>query len=491
MLACTAAAQPRLGINLNGPSDWNSELPFVDVFRQSRTWISQREGQDWGKGPPLELDEHGWVHRLESGCYAESPLCTIRGGHYPSGEYVVLYEGKGTIQMNKARIVQQKPGRLVIDVPKGGGGFFLQVRQTDPNDYIRNIRVIMPGFEATYQKEPFHPAFLGRWRHAAVIRFMDWMHTNNSKISTWKQRPEVEDATWSNDGVPLEVMIELCNQLNVDPWFCIPHMADDDYVRHFAELVRDRLNPKLKAYVEYSNEVWNRQFAQQKYAAQQGQALKLSDNPQRNGWAYTSVRSVEIFGIFEDVFKGTDRLIRVLPSQAANSFVAEQITSFRDAYRHADALAIAPYFGFAIPSRDAARWRDAGAEAVLDHIEKETLPDAIGNIQENKRVADKHKLKLIAYEAGQHLVGVGGAEKDQKLMSVLQAANRHERMGKLYLAYFDAWAKEGGDVMAVFNSIAGWTKWGSWGLMQYYDDNPADNPKMQAVKQWLDRQKQK
>ena len=39
-----------LGINLNGPADWNSELPFADVFRLSRRWISQREGQPWGKG---------------------------------------------------------------------------------------------------------------------------------------------------------------------------------------------------------------------------------------------------------------------------------------------------------------------------------------------------------------------------------------------------------------------------------------------------------
>jgi hypothetical protein len=37
-------AQPRLGINLAGPADWNTELPLVDVFRLSRTWISQKKG---------------------------------------------------------------------------------------------------------------------------------------------------------------------------------------------------------------------------------------------------------------------------------------------------------------------------------------------------------------------------------------------------------------------------------------------------------------
>lgn len=29
-------ARPRLGMNLAGPADWNTELPFVDVFRLSR-----------------------------------------------------------------------------------------------------------------------------------------------------------------------------------------------------------------------------------------------------------------------------------------------------------------------------------------------------------------------------------------------------------------------------------------------------------------------
>ena len=34
----------RLGMNLSGPADWNTELPFVDVFRLSRRWVSQKEG---------------------------------------------------------------------------------------------------------------------------------------------------------------------------------------------------------------------------------------------------------------------------------------------------------------------------------------------------------------------------------------------------------------------------------------------------------------
>ena len=49
--AAPPEAKPRLGINLAGPADWMTELPFVDVFRLSRAWISQKQGAAWGQGP--------------------------------------------------------------------------------------------------------------------------------------------------------------------------------------------------------------------------------------------------------------------------------------------------------------------------------------------------------------------------------------------------------------------------------------------------------
>ncbi len=58
-------------------------------------------------------------------------------------------------------------------------------------------------------------------------------------------------------GMPVEVMVKLANKLNVDPWFCLPHLCTDDYVTQFATYVRDHLNSNLVAYYELSNEVWN------------------------------------------------------------------------------------------------------------------------------------------------------------------------------------------------------------------------------------------
>lgn len=41
-----------------------------------------------------------------------------------------------------------------------------------------------------------------------------------------------------------------------DIWINIPHAADDEYVTNLAKLIKDKLDPSLKVYVEYSNEVW-------------------------------------------------------------------------------------------------------------------------------------------------------------------------------------------------------------------------------------------
>ena len=481
-------ARPRLGINLAGPLDWGTELPFVDVFRLSRPWISQRQGAAFGKGPTLDLDEHGWVKKLEPGCFAETLLCTIKGGHYPGGIYTVLYEGEGRIEFGgAATIVSSRPGRMQIRVNPERGGMFLKLTAVNPRRYIRNIRVIMPGFEKKYKENPWHPKFLERWQGMACLRFMDLMKTNDSTVASWSDRPTVEDATYCSKGVPAELLIDLANRLKADPWFCMPHKADDEYVRNFAVLVKKSLDKNRKVYIEYSNEVWNNIFSQQKYAGEQGKKLGFADKPWEAAWRYTAYRSVQIFTIWEKVFGGTSRLVRVLPSQAANAYVSKQIVSFQNAYKHADALAIAPYVSFNIspkstpPVAEVAGW---SVDQVLSHLEKQSLPRSVKWIRDSKLVARQYGLKIIAYEGGQHMVGIQGAQNNDALTRLLLQANSSPHIGDIYRQYFAAWKKEGGDLYCYFSSISEWGKYGSWGVLQYYDEDQAKSPKYQAMMRW-------
>jgi hypothetical protein len=480
--------RPRLGINLAGPVDWGTELPFVDVFHFSRPWISQRKGAAFGKGPALDLDQHGWVKKLEPGCYAETLLCTIKGGHYPSGIYTVLYEGEGRIEFGgAATVVASKPGRMQIRVNPERGGIFLKLTATNPKKNVRNIRVIMPGFEKTYKENPWHPKFLERWQGIACVRYMDFMKTNNSTISSWSDRPTPDDATFASKGVPVELLVDLANRLKADPWFCMPHKANDEYVRNFAEMVKKSLAKDRKVYIEYSNEVWNTIFSQYAYASEQGKKLGFADKPWEAAWRYTAYRSVQIFTIWEKAFGGMSRLVRVLPSQASNSFVSKQIAGFQNAYKHADALAIAPYLSFNVspkstpPVTEVAGW---SVDQLMSHLEKQSLPQSVKWIRDSKSVAKQYGLKLIAYEGGQHMVGIFGAENNEALTKLLFQANSSSRLGDIYRQYFDAWQKEGGDLFCYFSSVSEWSKFGSWGIFQYYDEAPANSPKCMAVLRW-------
>jgi hypothetical protein len=501
LIACvswfpSAQARPAFGINLAGPADWNTELPFVDVFRLSREWISQKEGDGWGKGPKLELDERGWVKRLAAGCFAETPLCTIDGGHYPSGEWTVSWEGEGEIELSKGKVVSSTTGKLVVEIDSRGGGFFLRLRATQPENPVRNIRVLMPGFSATeVAKNPWHPKFLARWHNVACLRFMDFQETNNSQQHRWSERPRLDDATFTRCGIPIELLCDLANRLEADAWFCIPHEADDDYVIEFARLVESKLDPRRKVYVEYSNEVWNSQFKQSQYAAEQGRKLGLADKSWEAAWRYTARRSAEIFRIWEEVGGGRERLVRVLPAQAANSHVAGQIAAWNDAAKNADALAIAPYISVIIPpdgkgvtAAEVATW---SVDRLLDYAETNALPECARWMRENKKVADQYGLKLVAYEAGQHFVGVAGGENHEGLTRLLQAANASPRMAAIYEKYFAAWEASGGDLLCHFSSVGQWSKWGSWGLLQFSDDDPTQSPKFGATQQWARKLGQK
>lgn len=505
-VSAAPAPKPRLGINLNGPDDWNTEIPFVDVFRLARKWISQKEGAAWGKGPALDLDENGWVRSLEPGCWAETPILSV-SGRMPAGIYTVLYEGSGKLRIKgsdaaKIVVIEESEGRMLLDVTptpvSGDGSLFVEIRESDPKNYIRNIRILLPGSEKTYLENPFRPGFLETWKGMAAFRFMDWMKTNNSKITKWSERPTLKSAIWTGEGgVPVEIMVDLANRQKADAWFCMPHQADDDYVRNFATLVKEKLDPSLKVYVEYSNEVWNSMFDQCKWANEQGLKQGLSKLPWEAGWKFYAKRSLEIFKIWEDVFAGSDRLITVLSTQAGNVYVGEQILEYQNAGKKAKALAIAPYVGFNIPEKsdsdkeftaaEVARW---SVDRVMQEMMNTRLPEALKSIEEHKALADRYGLTLIGYEGGQHAVGILGGENNDQLTALLHQANRSKAMGELYTAYLDAWSSHGGDLFAHFSSIGRWSKWGSWGLMEYYNSNPKDYPKFQATMRWAKQQRQ-
>jgi hypothetical protein len=477
------APEPRMGINLAGLVDWNTERPFVDVFLCSRKWVSQAQGRDWGEGPPLELDAAGWVKRLDPGQWADTPMMSSDAGGHPPGAYRVLYEGKGELDCwGSGTVVSRSEGSLEVLVKPSQGSLWLKLKRTDAADPVRNIRVLPPGADASAPRQAFDADFLQRWEGMGAIRFMDWMKTNDSLQERWQDRPKPEDASFSLKGAPVEVMVDLANRLKSPPWFCMPHLADSDYVQRFAALVKERLDPGLKVFIEYSNEIWNGQFDQSKHARGGAEQLGLKLP------AYVAHRSVQMFGIWESVFGGPERLVRILPSQAVNTWLSEEALMYKDTYERVDGLAIAPYLSMNLPPKgegltagEVAGW---SVELLMDHLETRGLADTVKDMHAQKAVADRYGVRLMAYEGGQHLTGIWGAENNEGLSRLFDAANAHPRMGALYSRYLDAWKAAGGDLFCHFNSVENWSKWGRWGLLQHAMQDPAASPKFMAAMAW-------
>jgi hypothetical protein len=285
-------------------------------------------------------------------------------------------------------------------------------------------------------------------------------------------------------------MVDLCNRTGVHAWFSMPHRATDDFITQFATLVRDTLDPELKVYIEYSNEIWNLGFPQAQWAQQQGLALGLSADPNLARYRFYAQRSVEIFAIWETVFGSTDRLVRVLGGQHVNQWANQNILDWQNASQHADALATAPYFGDELgSSANAPQTVTMTVDQVLDACEADIAGDVRPNTQANKQAAESRGLELIAYEGGQHMVGSGSWGTDPTLNQLFDDANRAARMRQVYLSFHQGWHEDGGGFFCVFSHIDPPNQYGRWGILESMIDDPATVSKYMGVcdyRDWLD-----
>jgi hypothetical protein len=472
-----------IGLNITGMSYWATELPFSNLSFNASRWRVQIDGAAFTWDTPLPpMTDDGYPIEIPTAASIDSFLIHTSRRENLSEELSVHYDGRGTLAyFGGAELEARTPGRDEVRNLRKGDAFTARLLATDPRDPLRNIRVFERGTEPT---GTFRRPFLHRLRGMSTLRFMDWMATNNSKVRQWQDRPKAGTFGRSDDGVPLEHMIELCNIAGTDPWFNMPHLADDDYVRRFAEQVKSSIRPSLNIYVEYSNEVWNSLFGQARYASEQGLAAGLSDNPYEAQLRFYAQRTTEVLAIWEDVFADSrHRIMGVYAAQSANDWTSATILSWRGVKDHCDVLAIAPYFGGSLgtPERanEVAEW---SLDRLFSELRTEIESDNLFAIERQSQLARRHGVKLVAYEGGQHLVGHGGAENNARLTELFVAANRDRRMGELYRRHLNVWWAAGGDLYALFSSMSEPSKWGSWGLLEFEGSN---NHKWDAIQKVL------
>jgi hypothetical protein len=484
-----------IGINLAGVTDWSTELVFTDAFRQSRWWISSNAD---GSGPwdtqiTIPLNAQGYPLEIP---YSDgiNPPQVVRalmlwdiGEAEPIGQYRLKVEGSGEVRLQfGASGTYSCPVDTLVNVT---GPVSLQITQSNANDPIHNIDFVYPNYINTYQNQTFTNELLDFVADFETIRFMDWLNTNGSQVEEWSDRTPVDYYSQTmSSGVAWEYVIELANLTQKNIWINIPHKASDAYIANLAQMLHTQLHPNAKIYLEYSNEVWNSIFSQNSDCAAMAADLGYSGQAWERAWKYTAKRSADVFHVFETEFGGGERLVKVIPTQAANSWIAGQLVGFMNDSLYnpyqvqADAIAIAPYFAGNVAN-------DIAAQNAQDTITVETILGLMqAEIQtsatwmaDNQAVADLHGLDLICYEGGQHLVATGNYQNDTTLTAKLIAANHHPDLQAIYCEYLDTWYNNHPSLFCQFSSHGNPSKYGSWGVKITYQDTL--NPKYLALQE--------
>ncbi len=538
--ATTSNAQSPLGINLLNVNYSAPEQPFLNIFLTSGVaqaipaqwsggWLThstKTNTWDTGEEAYVQVDASGYPTTLTaSSSDPHSPqlfdsvgVLLLRslpnsnagtGLPYLAGQYAVDYDGEGTLAFGfDAAVVSSSPGRYVFNVanPTTGGGISVSITSTDPNhtgNYLRNIRIVKAELESQLLAgNVFSPAFLNRLQNFRIIRGMQWLEIDNNGgyLTNWSQRPTPTDAGWGGpNGVPLEGLLQLCNAVGADCWMNAPHMASNDYITQMATLAHKMLGTSQKAYIEYSNEVWNGGYAQYNYAATQGQAMwpNAGTGADYNGNWY-GMRAAQTCDIWKSVW-GADasRVVCVMGAQAANPYTASQSLSCPlwtgngnapCASHGINVVAIAPY----ILINTQSSWTsasDGGLSGVFAAINSTGLPTSSSWEAAYKTALAPYGLPYVAYEGGQSLVGFATYQNGSPMVNLFIAANRDQRMGTAYTTMLNNWKSNGGQSMVIFADIYAPSQYGEWGALESLLDtvSPLSSapPKWQAIQNFI------
>ena len=507
-----------LGINTADVREDTSSVQFLNLFKSA---IPFAETVPWGSSKDIEYDENGWPTDLKDGQAGTKFLNRLPKGTIEDGFFTVLYDGEGEIFYgNDARLVVHRPNKDIIEITAGKDEVLnasLFIKKTSKDNHIRNLRILPEGgicegkpyirvqssencpppgkflaFEENEQSILFNPDYLNFMKDFQVVRFMNMSGMTRNPIENWDDRNKLEKATWGgraglySRGAPIEIMVALANQIKADPWFSMPYKADDDYVQNFAEYVKANLDPNLKAYIEYSNEVWNPIFIHHDYAIQKGLDAKLDSSKSPAGYKWYSRRSVEVFKIWEKAFGGYEQLVRVMGGWSSNHNMSSQILAFEDAYKHTDTLAIAPYVSAHPKVLRKAQNVDDVFKAMMDKTSKWGMKTTLSYIKKQQSVASSFGVDLIAYEGGQHLVDWDTRKVDEHPNPLLYAANRDPRMGIVYDELLREWKRAGGKLFAAFSAPRIYSWYGSWGVKEHIRQARSDAPKYDSLMRYLD-----
>jgi hypothetical protein len=485
-----------VGTNLSGVVSYSPESAFVNLAKRSLQWTTNGLWPEAGNTiANSSLNHNGYLKGGVTGWSAvlwDLPLAV-------SGDYVLRYDGTGTVALSDngfGGVVQtgSTSGRVTATLTNARF-LLIHISSNSSTSPVTNIRVTKAALENS--SEVFDPEFITNWEKFNTLRFMDWMVTNASPIKFWQSSsgdfnnataPKASDYSYAFKGVPVETMVALSNRIHANPWFCMPHEADDNFNTQFATYVRNNLTSDLKPFVEYSNETWN--SGGYPFTVQYGYVnnMGLQAWPTLPSWEagqkYHARRSGQIWTLWEQVYGGSAAIIRVMGGFVghANQYWTDLKLLTDNVYQKTDAININFYFGHDIGSSsnpvsnvNEVFQKIPAAKSGL-YFDMDNLRNLLANDTRYQHI------KIVAYEGGQHLA----QSQDGAPHQILIDANRDSRMGTEYTDMLNNWRQRGGTLFCNFSSTSVPSRYGSWGVLERQTGNASNQRiKYDAIMNWM------
>ncbi len=530
-----------LGINIRAPLDYEEDRLYADVIRTSRVFIS---GPNVNSKIPAPVDTDGWPK-------SDFSFYVWAGMDHMDGTYVLSFKGQADVARNGGRMsvsynrdTNTSTGTIHV-IDSSSSSLALSFTNTKRNSSstsgsgvtsIRLMRPLSPGSSKSYPPSTlFSNPIKKLVSKFSVIRFMDFLSSNGNVQTRWADRSQPSWASfnrnpgkaygWQGIGGPWEHVILLSNETGKDAWINIPALADDDYVLNVARLfafgsdglnpytgprknpVYPPLDPNLKLYVEYSNELWNSagpfpQFHDNCTAASDELVRTSGKSPLNwdgiwNGVAYnreasdnwtwkmcsrhTTKRSVEISNIFRSVFGDAEMIKRIRPvlmSQLgyAGGTLFNETKMMLDYYDNmAGDLVATPhppnYYFYG--AGGSGYYSPSPKVSTLDEFFGDIRMKPSGfarNLQDDANLVAAMGLKRVAYEGGPDL-GRRGSARD----TIAEQAVNDKRMTSAMVDMHNAWSNNGGDLFVYYISTGDY----QWGFTP--DVYNLATPKLHAV----------
>lgn len=428
-------------------------------------------------------------------------------------------------------------------------------RPDDPSTAVRENEL------ASLENQRFHPILLQRLADTnyAFIRFMDWGATNASPQRDWNDRRRPAHAFKTGvlnpaspgggaegnreTGVSFEEMVLLANESGKDMWINVPHLASDDFIRKLAQLIRfgsDGASPyeapnaapvypplrsELRLFVEYSNEIWSNghSFPQGDWAESEAAARGLTKAQ------FNARRFADTWRIFQQVFGGTTRLVRVAAVFTGLESYTRPFLQELGTYGltlsppvRPDVMAVTTYFGNGIQDFVQERRYAAGRQfddpywtsALFVAHRREAFAEwtrrllsgdssqgggfdttSVGggfslSLRNLPNETLGYALPIIAYEGGPSLytdsidrgaVDGRGVPTDDEVTTFIEAMNRDGQMREVYDIHLNLAKMKGLRTHTPFTDAGAWSKYGQWGHLETFDQRPDNAVKYATV----------